>query len=136
MFGLMTVSAHERAILAIECELQHAEKEAERLREREKARIACMEVLEGELANAKEETALACAKLNDVLDAYENVQKELSQAKAALNTAKTRCAYIAANAERARSQIRELQLMKDSLEARWNCHTDRELNEQTEEVSA
>lgn len=126
MFGLMTVSAHKRAMLTMECELQHAEKEAERLREREKARIACMEVLEGELANAKEETALACAKLNDVMYAYENVQEELSQAKAALNTAKTRCAYIAANAERARSQIRELQLMKDSLEARWGARIEPE----------
>jgi predicted nucleic acid-binding Zn-ribbon protein len=128
MFGLMTVSAHERAMLDMECELQHARKGLEYARRREKARIECMEALEGELEKAKEETALACSKLNDVLDAYEKIQDELSRAKAALSTAKTRCAYIAADAERARSKIRELQLMKDSLESLWNARSDPELD--------
>ena len=126
MFGLMTVSAHERAMLAMECELQHAKKELEYARKREQARIKCVERMEQEISDAKKAFAESQKRQQDILDAYAQTEAELSQRKADLRALQTKCAFVRAEAERARSQIRELQLMKDSLEARWGARIEPE----------
>ena len=123
MFGMMTVSAHERAMLDMECELQHARKELEYARRREKARIECVEALEGELKTAREHLEAAERKNKDFMDDYAQIARELVAVKSELNSTRTRCAFIRAEAERARSKIRELQLMKDSLESLWNARS-------------
>ena len=107
----ITRAGYERAVGKLETDTWALRRQVKTLREREAARIACMEVLEEEYGDIKcslEEQAMELSALRERARLYDETYKELRR----------RYDTVKAELSRAQHELTSLRLMKASLEAR------------------